>query len=187
MLQTIETMNVIDEPHAVDADTVTLLGRTDHLSRKNIGRLGGALRAVWRASDNRTANRWRDDYSHYCQPSPSRRRGRGGQRRSFRIRNRIPACSNASKVISSSARCCGSICFASLGEIPKKAASNPGECIGRAGFTLVRMQERIWSPAVGFDRGDQIVAGQECLPVGFVGTARQPKRETDHRYPGTSP
>jgi hypothetical protein len=91
----------------------------------------------------------------------------------------------ASNVISSNTCRSGPVCFASLGEIPKRAASNPGECLGRAAFTVLRMQKRIWGPGGGFDRGDQIVAGQECLPQGSVGTAGQPKRETDHRYAGT--
>jgi hypothetical protein len=92
----------------------------------------------------------------------------------------------ASEVISSNTRCCESIFFASLGEIPKKAASDPSECIGRTGVTLARMQQRIWSRAVGFHRGGQIVAGQECPGTGVLRHRRAPKRETDHRYPGAS-
>src|SRR6202035_3677680 len=55
------------------------------------------------------------------------------------------------------------------------------ECIGSTGFALVRMQEGVLGPAVGFDGGDEIVACQQSLPKRFVRASWHAERETDHR------
>jgi hypothetical protein len=62
-----------------------------------------------------------------------------------------------------------------------------GKRIGRPGLGLIRMQEGVLGPAVGLYRSNEIAACQQRLPEGFVGTAWQPKRETDHRYPSYVP